>query len=290
MNWTIQITLTYGPPGAPFVPDYPPVRAKGRGRAWYRGDCHLHTVYSDGHRLPSEVAEGARAAGLDFITSTDHNTSSSDAVWGQYAGEDLLIITGEEATTRNGHYVITGLPAGTWIDWRYRARDGELPGFVRQIHRAGAIAVAAHPFATCLACAWKFGYAEMDAVEVWNGPWTPDDEVAVQMFLDQPDGLLEVVRCRHREGDAADLLADVHGDNVRALLCQPHRMATALAAGRASDEGDLAARAGDPARAAGRPAHADDACIAGRRSHLARCRAAAPSSCVSGRLVLRGLR
>jgi hypothetical protein len=78
--------------------------------------------------------------------------------------------------------VIAGLPAGTWIDWRYRARDGDLDGFLDVIHRDGALAVAAHPFATCIACAWKFGYTGMDAVEVWNGPWTPDDEVAVQMW------------------------------------------------------------------------------------------------------------
>lgn len=186
MDWTVQVTLTYGPPGPAFVPGYPPTRATGRGRAWYRGDCHLHTVYSDGHRTPADVAAGARAARLDFINSSDHNTSSSHAAWGQYAGPDLLITTGEEATTRNGHYVIAGLPAGTWIDWRYRARDGELAGLLGVIHRAGAIAVAAHPFATCLACSWKFGYSGMDAVEVWNGPWTPDDEVAVQMW----DGML----------------------------------------------------------------------------------------------------
>jgi hypothetical protein len=182
LDWTVQVTLAYGPPGPAFVPDYPPTRAAGRGRGWYRGDCHLHTIYSDGRRTPAEVAAGARAAGLDFINSSDHNTSSSHAVWGQYAGPDLLIITGEEATTRNGHYVIAGLPAGTWIDWRYRARDGRLPEFLDVLHRDGAIAVAAHPFATCLACAWKFGYAGMDAVEVWNGPWTADDEVAVQMW------------------------------------------------------------------------------------------------------------
>jgi hypothetical protein len=182
LNWTAQVTLTFGPPGPAIAPDYPPTRAKGRGRTWYRGDCHLHTVYSDGRRTPADVAAGARAAGLDFINSSDHNTNSSHAAWGPYAGPDLLIITGEEATTRNGHYVIAGLPAGTWIDWRYRAMDDELPGFLDVLHRDGAIAVAAHPFATCLACAWKFGYRGMDAVEVWNGPWTADDEVAVQMW------------------------------------------------------------------------------------------------------------
>jgi hypothetical protein len=79
LNWTVQITLTFGEPGPPFAPDFLPTRAAGRGRAWYRGDCHLHTVYSDRRRLPSEVAAGARAAKLDFIVSTDHNTSSSHA-------------------------------------------------------------------------------------------------------------------------------------------------------------------------------------------------------------------
>jgi hypothetical protein len=182
LNWTVQITLHFGDQGPAFVPDYPPSRAKGRGRAWYRGDAHLHTVYSDGRRLPAEVAAGARARGLDFIVSTEHNTSSSHGVWGPLAGDDLLILAGEEITTRNGHFVAAGLTPGDWIDWRYRARDGELPRFLRDIHEDGAIAVAAHPFAPCLACAWKFGYEGMDAVEVWNGPWTLDDELAVQLW------------------------------------------------------------------------------------------------------------
>jgi hypothetical protein len=140
---------------------------------------HLHTVHSDGRRLPAEVAVGARAAKLDFIVSTDHNTSSAAGVWGEFAGPDLLIIDGEEITTRNGHYTALGLPAGTWIDWRYRAADGGLARFVQQIHRAGGLAVAAHPLATCVACGWKFGFAGLDAVEVWNGPWTLDDEAVI---------------------------------------------------------------------------------------------------------------
>jgi hypothetical protein len=179
LNWTVTVTLGFGPDPAPFVPRHAPLRAAGRGRAWYRGDMHLHTVHSDGKRQPAEVAAGARAAKLDFIVSTDHNTSSAAGVWGAYAGPDLLIIDGEEITTRNGHFTALGLPAGTWIDWRYRAVDGGLARFVQQIHQRHGLAVAAHPLATCVACGWKFGYAGMDAVEVWNGPWTADDEAVV---------------------------------------------------------------------------------------------------------------
>jgi len=38
----------------------------------------------------------------------------------------IVYVHGEEITTRNGHYTALGLPAGTWIDWRYRAAATEL--------------------------------------------------------------------------------------------------------------------------------------------------------------------
>jgi hypothetical protein len=195
MNYQVTITLTYGDPGPAFTPHHPPRKARGRGRTWYRGDGHLHTVHSDGRRLPSEVAAGARAAGLDFMVSTDHNTSSSHAVWGDYAGPDLLIVTGEEVTTRNGHWLALGLPAGEWIDWRYRSRDDAFRGFSRQVHRSGGLVVPAHPYCPYVACQWKFGYDDADAVEVWNGPWTCDDESAVDTW----DAMLgEAVRTGRR--------------------------------------------------------------------------------------------
>jgi hypothetical protein len=179
MRWTVEVTLRFGAPGTPFVARPAPHRAAGRGRAWYRGDMHLHTVHSDGQRLPEQLVADARAAGLDFIASTEHNTSSASAVWGHHATDDLLVIDGEEVTTRNGHLVAVGLRPGAWIDWRYRAVDGVVDRFLRELHRGDAIAIAAHPHSPCGSCRWKFGYTGVDAVEVWNGPWTPDDEIAV---------------------------------------------------------------------------------------------------------------
>ncbi|SEE22191.1 hypothetical protein SAMN05216489_05896 [Streptomyces sp. 3213] len=179
LSYELTITLTYGDPGAAPRPVYPPERAKGRGRAWYRGDCHLHSWYSDGRRTPAEIAALARAAGLDFINTSEHNTHSSHPHWASEAGDDLLIMLGEEVTTRNGHVVALGTEPGTFIDWRYRARDNRFGRFAREIRRAGGLVVPAHPHATCIGCAWKFGFGEADAVEVWNGPYTPDDEVAL---------------------------------------------------------------------------------------------------------------
>ncbi|PTM98042.1 CehA/McbA family metallohydrolase [Streptomyces sp. VMFN-G11Ma] len=179
LSYELTITLTYGEPGRTPAPVYPPERARGRGRAWYRGDCHLHSWYSDGRRTPAEIAALARTAGLDFINSSDHNTHSAHPHWATEAGDDLMIMLGEEITTRNGHVVALGTEPGTFVDWRYRARDNRWAKYARQIRRAGGLVVPAHPHATCIGCGWKFGFGEADAVEVWNGPYTPDDEVTL---------------------------------------------------------------------------------------------------------------
>ncbi|UXY28193.1 CehA/McbA family metallohydrolase [Streptomyces sp. HUAS TT20] len=185
LTYELTTTLTYGEPGTAVRPVYPPQRAKGRGRAWYRGDCHLHSWYSDGRRTPAEIAALARAAGLDFINTSEHNTHSAHAHWADEAGDDLLIMLGEEVTTRNGHVLALGTDPGTFIDWRYRARDSRFGRFAREIRRTGGLVVPAHPHATCVGCGWKFGFGEADAIEVWNGPYTPDDEVTLAEWDNQ---------------------------------------------------------------------------------------------------------
>ncbi|MDX2683028.1 CehA/McbA family metallohydrolase [Streptomyces soliscabiei] len=179
LPYEITVTLTYGEPGAAAAPSYPSSRAKGRGRAWYRGDCHLHSWYSDGRRTPAEIGALARAAGLDFVNTSEHNTHAGHGAWADVAGDDLLVMLGEEITTRNGHVLALGTDPGTFVDWRYRARDNRFRRFARRIRRAGGLVVPAHPHATCIGCGWKFGFGEADAVEVWNGPYTPDDEVTL---------------------------------------------------------------------------------------------------------------
>ncbi|MFF8032512.1 CehA/McbA family metallohydrolase [Streptomyces sp. NPDC016626] len=208
LSYEITVTLTHGEPGGTVRPVYPPERARGRGRAWYRGDCHLHSWYSDGRRAPAEIAALARAAGLDFINSSEHNTHSAHAHWAEAAGDDLLVLLGEEVTTRNGHVVALGTDPGTFVDWRYRARDDRFGRFARQIRRAGGLVVPAHPHATCVGCAWKFGFGEADAVEVWNGPWTPDDEVALADW----DGMLVASVREGRDWIPAMGSSDAHRD------------------------------------------------------------------------------
>lgn len=177
VDWKLTVTLHFGSSGPEFEPMPAPRAVPGTGRRWYRGDMHLHTVHSDGTRTPAEMVAAARAAGLDFVASTEHNTCSAGLVWGSVAPADFLVVNGEEVTTRNGHWLAVGLPAGAWVDWRYRVTDRELSRFTEQARRLGGLAVVAHPSVPIPSTGWTFGsWLDADAVEVWNGPWTEDDE------------------------------------------------------------------------------------------------------------------
>ena len=167
-------------------PPFPSARAARRGRGWYRGDCHVHTARSFGGELtPEQVAAAARATGMDFIAVTEHNTADTHGAWGPLAGDDLLVILGQEATTQTGHWLALGVDPGQVIEWRYGIRDDVIGQHVSQVRQAGGLCVAAHPHAPYPGGVFMYPFDGFDAVEVWNGlwysdrPWNADNSAAV---------------------------------------------------------------------------------------------------------------
>jgi predicted metal-dependent phosphoesterase TrpH len=154
-------------------------------RRWYRGDCHVHSVHSNGGELtPQQLAAEARAAGLDFIATTEHNTSDAHDEWGPHAGDDLVVILGQEVTTRTGHWLALGIEPGQVVEWRYGLRDDLIDGYLVEVRRSGGLCVAAHPYAPYPTGSFAYRYDGFDVVEVWNGlwssdlPWNADNEAA----------------------------------------------------------------------------------------------------------------
>lgn len=187
MSWQVRVTLDYEPPGpaGPSATQDSPTAftpASVGGARWYRGDLHLHTEHSDGERDPGELVSAAHAGGLDFIVSTEHNTNSANRVWPSCRTGSLLVIPGVEVTTRHGHWLAVGLPPHGWVDWRYGPNDGVFGRFAGEVRQAGGLVVAAHPAAPLPGSAWEFGFADVDALEVWNGKWNVDDEVSLRIW------------------------------------------------------------------------------------------------------------
>ena len=183
MAWQVRVTMDRGEPveeADPVVALPPPPSICGA--RWYRGALHLHTVHSDGERDPDELAAAAQAGGLDFIVSTDHNTNAANRVWPACRTGGLLVIPGEEVTTRHGHWLAVGLSPHGWVDWRYGPSDGVFPRFAAEVRKAGGLVVAAHPSVPLPGSAWEFGFDHVDSLEVWNGRWNLDDELSLRIW------------------------------------------------------------------------------------------------------------
>jgi len=183
MGWQAQVTLQFGTSALQMTHSSPQRHhVSARGAGWYRGDLHLHTVHSDGKYWPAELADAARGAGLDFIASTDHNTNTANTAWETGCARDLVVLPGEEVTTRHGHWLAIGLPPDDWVDWRYAPRDRVFGRHADGVRQAGGMVVAAHPAVPLPGSAWEFGFGGVDAIEVWNGTWNLDDEVSLRIW------------------------------------------------------------------------------------------------------------
>jgi hypothetical protein len=121
------------------------------------------------------MARAAAERSHDFLATTGHNTIAhllADEPWP--AG--LLRIRGIECTTYFGH--ANALGVGRWIDWRTKDPVTGIRGVLEQTHAQGGLLVVNHPAAAgnpaCTGCRWEYsgvGLEELDAIEVWNGPW-----------------------------------------------------------------------------------------------------------------------
>jgi hypothetical protein len=155
---------------------------------WYRGDFHMHTGHSDGScasgtlRIPCPVIrtlEAAKAAHLDFIAITDHNTlTQAEAMRElQPAFPDLLLIPGSEVTTFYGHANALGLSHP--VDFQLGSK--RLPTLTRlldQLAEQNAILSINHPAQpsdeSCMGCGWTAtttpaDWSRITAVEAVNG-------------------------------------------------------------------------------------------------------------------------
>ena len=144
------------------------------GRRWIAADLHAHSLHSDGRDTVDALDRRRRRAGIEVQFLTDHNTDAHHREVGDTPG----ILPGEEITTYGGH--LNALGATGWID--FRVGDAlDMMGVVERIHAAGGLASVNHPLDRD--CGWTFGDdLDVDAIEVWNGPWSTDDDAAIEWW------------------------------------------------------------------------------------------------------------
>jgi predicted metal-dependent phosphoesterase TrpH len=130
-----------------------------------KADLHVHTTYSpDSVITPKELVFYAKKRGLTAVAITDHNQIEGAL---KIAKEtNFLIIPGTEVSSLHGH--IVGLNVNAPIPKGLSADET-----VDQIHKAGGIAIACHPFAMLKGSIGEHISDEFDAVETINASALP---------------------------------------------------------------------------------------------------------------------
>jgi len=102
-------------------------------------DMHTHSEASADSRTPlAEQARAVRAAGIDVVCATDHNTIEG-ALRLREMADGFRVIVGEEISSRDGELI------GLFLDRPVR-RDLSGEETIARIHDQGGIVVVPHPF------------------------------------------------------------------------------------------------------------------------------------------------
>lgn len=161
----------------------------------FRGDLHVHTVYSDGIGTVDETKHYADAAGLDFLFVTDHGTVNQKRSCKKYP----TVWWGQEPGTQHHHLGILGL------DRKYTPKMDLVLDYKR-VQELGAVAFIPHP--TGWFPATRYTQEAIDALDLLG------DEFAMEII----NGANQVFDCWDVTDQMSVELWDRH-------LCQGKRVA-----------------------------------------------------------------
>jgi len=125
-----------------------------------KADLHVHTTYSkDSLITPKDLVYYAKKRGLNAVAVTDHN--QLEGAFKIAKETDFLIIPGMEVSSAEGH--IVALNVKELIPRGFSAVET-----VMQIHKAGGVAIACHPYVLFKGCLRDKVCATFDGIEVIN--------------------------------------------------------------------------------------------------------------------------
>jgi hypothetical protein len=158
------------------------IRVVAKHPRWFVGDIHSHTEHSDGGVTVLDAIQRARASRLDFVALTDHNTVSQNFI--RPDDPNILVMPAMELTSYYGHTNFLGVHRPV-ADWRCTS-PADVADKMAEARANGATIVINHPFQRSAGGKWQSGYeVAFDAIEIWNGPWSPLNEDALAFWQER---------------------------------------------------------------------------------------------------------
>lgn len=143
-------------------------------RAWYRGDLHNHSLYSDGDSSVADIMRNVETRGLDFFVLTDHDSYQDGVLrhWEDpaYTSSSVVLLYGVEWTTDKGHANVWATAPFDYAPLWQAHQAGDPAAAAAAARAQGALFSINHPVRPA-ALSWEYDVpAELDCVEIWNGP------------------------------------------------------------------------------------------------------------------------
>lgn len=154
---------------------------------WLPFELHCHTVHSDASHTLLELANSAKARGLEGFALTDHNTVSGWLECSDVSSQTgLYILKGMECTTFYGHMIVLGLDE--YEDWREFTPEN-INEKIKDIRSKGGIVGLAHPFdigsPICTGGHWEFKISDWNYInylEAWSSVFPPTKDFNKRCF------------------------------------------------------------------------------------------------------------
>jgi hypothetical protein len=135
-----------------------------------RGAYHVHSNASDGTGSLDDIAAAAARAGLQFVIVTDHGDGTRMVDPPRYRA-GVLVIEGVEVNTSGGHLVGLGARTSPY------PLAGDPSAVLEDLHRLGAMTIAAHPGSPRASLRWTEWSLPLDGVEWLNADSEWRDEI-----------------------------------------------------------------------------------------------------------------
>ena len=166
-DYRLEVHAVYGDAPAPVALTYPAGHVVKAAAGWYKGELHAHSTESDGKFPVETVVAAAQAVGLDFLSLTDHFTTSQWRKLAPLVNGQTALIRACEITSHHGHANLHGLTE--WMDVYVDRPGWSMNDAADAAHAQGALFCINHAYSGGLGWrAYDFDWAKADLFEVYH--------------------------------------------------------------------------------------------------------------------------
>ncbi len=146
---------------------YPENHITKPGSGWYKGELHAHSTESDGKYPVEKVIEAAIDYGLDYISLTDHTTSSQWHKLAKLVNSRTALIRSLEITSHIGHANLHGL--SEWVNVYIDQPGWSVNEAAHEVHAQGGLFCVNHAFSGHLSWQdFELDWSLVDLEEIYH--------------------------------------------------------------------------------------------------------------------------